>query len=146
MVTDLKGNILYVHGETGKYLRPAPGQATLNVVEMAREGLQLELRTAVRAASQGTQTLSREVSVRTDGGRQCVSFTVRLLPDPEANQNLLLVSFQDVAQAAHRKRSRGRRITESADTGASRNWSASWPTRRRTSRPPSRNSRPPTKN
>ncbi|HLB78391.1 MAG TPA: CheR family methyltransferase, partial [Candidatus Dormibacteraeota bacterium] len=44
VVTDLRGNIFYVHGETGKYLRPAPGQATLNVVEMAREGLQLELR------------------------------------------------------------------------------------------------------
>ena len=39
VVTDPKGNILYVHGETGKYLRPAPGQASLNVVEMAREGL-----------------------------------------------------------------------------------------------------------
>ncbi|MCZ7656010.1 MAG: hypothetical protein M5R42_19800 [Rhodocyclaceae bacterium] len=36
-----------MHGETGKYLRPAPGQATLNVVDMAREGLQLALRTAL---------------------------------------------------------------------------------------------------
>jgi two-component system CheB/CheR fusion protein len=116
VVTNLNGDILYVHGETGKYLRPAPGQATLNAVEMAREGLKLALRSAVRAASQGTQTLSREVSVSTDGGRQCVSLTVRLLPDPEANQNLLLVSFQDVAQAAHRKLSRGRRTTGPADT------------------------------
>ena len=47
VVTNLKGDILYVHGDTGKYLRPAPGQASLNVVEMAREGLELELRTAV---------------------------------------------------------------------------------------------------
>jgi two-component system CheB/CheR fusion protein len=68
VVTNLNGDILYVHGETGKYLRPAPGQATLNAVEMARGGLKLALRTAVRAASQGTQTLSREVSVSTDGG------------------------------------------------------------------------------
>jgi len=30
VVTDLKGNIIFVHGDTGKYLRPAPGQATLN--------------------------------------------------------------------------------------------------------------------
>ncbi|MBI5658648.1 MAG: SAM-dependent methyltransferase, partial [Nitrosomonadales bacterium] len=50
VVTDVKGNILFVHGETGKYLRPAPGQATLNVVEMAGEGLQLELRAAMLAA------------------------------------------------------------------------------------------------
>ena len=50
VVTDLKGNILYVHGETGKYLRPAPGQATLNVIEMAREGLQLDLRASLHRA------------------------------------------------------------------------------------------------
>lgn len=31
IITDLAGNTLYVHGETGKYLRPAPGQASLNV-------------------------------------------------------------------------------------------------------------------
>ncbi len=54
VVTDLKGNILYVYGETGKYLRPAPGQATLNVIDMAREGLQLELRAAIQAVNQGT--------------------------------------------------------------------------------------------
>jgi two-component system CheB/CheR fusion protein len=117
VVTNLNGDILYVHGETGKYLRPAPGQATLNAVEMAREGLQRALRTAVHAAGQGTPTPSREASVRTDGGHQQVSLTVRLLPDAEANQNLLLVSFQDVAQAAQRKPSRGRRTTRSADPG-----------------------------
>lgn len=50
VVTDEKGNILYVHGDTGKYLRPAPGQASLNVIEMAREGLQLKLRTAIYSA------------------------------------------------------------------------------------------------
>jgi two-component system, chemotaxis family, CheB/CheR fusion protein len=38
VITDLKGDILYVHGDTGKYLRPAPGHATLNIIDMAREG------------------------------------------------------------------------------------------------------------
>jgi two-component system CheB/CheR fusion protein len=47
VVIDLKGNILYVYGDTGRFLRPAPGQATLNVVDMAREGLQLDLRAAL---------------------------------------------------------------------------------------------------
>ncbi|MDP1773277.1 MAG: protein-glutamate O-methyltransferase CheR [Methylobacter sp.] len=53
VVSDLKGNILYIYGETGKYLRPAPGHATLNMIEMAREGLQLELRSAIQNANQG---------------------------------------------------------------------------------------------
>jgi two-component system CheB/CheR fusion protein len=46
VLTDTKGDILYVHGDTGKYLRPAPGHPSLNAVEMAREGLPLELRKA----------------------------------------------------------------------------------------------------
>ena len=99
VVTDLKGDSLYVHGETGKYLRPAPGQASLNIVEMAREGLELELRTAIRsAANEGIPTLNRETQVKTNGGFTTVSLSVRPLPGgPDDNQNLLLVSFQDVA-------------------------------------------------
>ena len=50
VITDEEGNTLYVHGDTGKYLRPAPGQASLNIIEMAREGLQLELRKAIHSA------------------------------------------------------------------------------------------------
>ncbi|MGZ5018272.1 MAG: chemotaxis protein CheB, partial [Methylobacter sp.] len=96
VVTDLKGNILYIYGETGKYLRPAPGHATLNMVDMAREGLQLELRSAISAASQGTPTLSKELSVKTDGGFHPVQLYVRPLSNPNDPQNLLLVSFQDV--------------------------------------------------
>ena len=68
VVTNIKGDILYVHGDTGKYLRPAPGQASLNVIEMAREGLQLELRTAIQAATEkGVPTLNREASFGSNG-------------------------------------------------------------------------------
>ena len=116
VVTDLEGNILYVHGETGKYLRPAPGQATLNVVEMAHEELQLELRTAIHsAASQGAPTFGRELSVKTNGDFQTVSFSVRPLPDPDAGEGLLLLSFQDVAHAAPGKSARGKRAARSVD-------------------------------
>ena len=97
VVTNLKGDILFVHGDTGKYLRPAPGQATLNVVEMARDGLQLELRAAIHnAADKGTPTLNREVTFGKHGEFHSVSFSVRSLPYPDAGQSLLLVSFQEV--------------------------------------------------
>ncbi len=95
VVTDTKGNILFVHGETGKYLRPAPGQATLNVVDMAREGLQLELRNALQGV-EITAIQNRELQVKTNGDFQPVNLSVRLLPDPEGGQGLLLISFQEV--------------------------------------------------
>jgi two-component system CheB/CheR fusion protein len=101
VVTDGKGNILFVHSDTGRYLRPAPGQASLNVIEMAREGLELELRTALRAAAEdGVLTLNKPVHVKTNGGFSTVSLSVRPLPSLEGNQNLLLVCFQDIASPA----------------------------------------------
>jgi two-component system CheB/CheR fusion protein len=100
--TDADGNILYVHGDTGRYLRPAPGLISTNIVEMAREGLSLELRSALlNATTATTPPLNREVSVKTNGGFSRVNLSVRRLPNPQADASagepLLLVSFQEVA-------------------------------------------------
>ncbi len=115
VVADVKGNLLYVHGDTGKYLRPAPGQATLNVIEMAREGLQLELRAALLLAAAGSEATdqsaafqSREVSVKTNGHFQLVNLNVRPLPAPDSGEKLLLVSFQDMAQPMSEKLAPGK--------------------------------------
>ena len=105
VVTDFKGSTLYVHGDTGKYLRPAPGQASLNVIEMAREGLELELRSAIHlAANQGSPTLNKEIQVKTNGGYTAVGLSVRPLPGLEGNQNLLLISFQDIPNSKPRRK------------------------------------------
>ncbi|MDO9313123.1 MAG: chemotaxis protein CheB [Burkholderiaceae bacterium] len=96
VVTDLQGNVLYVHGETGKFLRPAPGAPTHNVLEMAREGLQIELRDALRrAAVESLPTINEAVSVKSDGKLLPVSLSVRLLPEAGLHSNVLLVSFQE---------------------------------------------------
>jgi two-component system CheB/CheR fusion protein len=109
VVTDENGNILYVHGDTGRYLRPAPGQATLNIVEMAREGLQLHLRNAIHAAAvQNEPTLNHEVPVKCEGELQILSFSVRQMSGSDGRQKLLLISFQDVAHPAARKNSHGK--------------------------------------
>ena len=113
VVTDLQGNILYVHGETGRYLSPAPGQATLNVIDMAHEGLQLELRMAIQQFTRpGRPPLSREVSVKVNGGFQGVTFSVRPLSSPDTGEGWLLVSFQDVTNPVRQRR--GKRKTDSA--------------------------------
>jgi two-component system CheB/CheR fusion protein len=104
VVTNIKGDILYVHGDTGKYLRPAPGQASFNVIEMAREGLQMELRNAIQAAAEkGMPTLNREVSFGNKSEFHIASFSVRPLPAADASQGMLLVSFQEVANAPSEK-------------------------------------------
>ena len=96
VITSENGDIVYVHGDTGKYLQPAQGQATLNVIEMAREGLPLELRSAIMAANtKKTQIIIKDLPVKTNGGMHGVDLTVRPLTDPEAMRELLLISFQD---------------------------------------------------
>ena len=109
VVTDLKGNILFVHGDTGKYLRPAPGQPTLNAIEMARDGLQLELRNAFSRVAQGAPIESREVSVKSAGEFLGVSFDLHPLRDPNSNADLLLISFHDAAVSAVVKPGRGKK-------------------------------------
>lgn len=98
VVTDMQGNILYVHGETGKYLRPAPGQATLNAIEMARDGLQLEIRSAINTITSSVEPfISKELTVKTNGQVSVVRFSVRRLTEPNAEDGMLLLCFQDVA-------------------------------------------------
>ncbi len=92
-----KGELVYVHGRTGKYLEPAPGQYNPNVYEMAREGLVLELRGAVlRASTHPGPVVVPRVNVKTNGHYQLVKLTVEQLTGPEELDGLLLVTFEDL--------------------------------------------------
>jgi len=116
VITDEKGNILFVNGDTGKFLRPAPGQASLNVIEMAREGLQLELRTAVlTSAAQKKQVTCAAVPVKNNGGIQGVNLTVRPLSEPGSPLGYLIVTFEDVELPPKGKRSRAKPSTKSGE-------------------------------
>ena len=119
VTTDAGGNILYVHGDTSRYLRSPAGPVTTNVVDMARDGMQLDLRAALNAAAVGSATLNREVSVTTDTGIATVSFSVRLLP-VHNGQNLLLLSFVDVPAPIQPLSRRGRGKADASPTAAGR--------------------------
>jgi len=94
VVTDETGNIIYVHGDTGKFLRPAQGQATLSVIEMARDGLQLDLRTAIYTArTQKKIVKCKDLQVRTNGGFETVNLEVRPIISSDTLQGNLIISF-----------------------------------------------------
>lgn len=112
VVTDLKGNILYVHGDTSKYLRSPPGRATLNVVDMARDGLSLELISALQGiVNHEVPTLNREVVMSNNGQSQNVRLSVQSLPNADSTQDFLLISFQDVAHVTPLKPARKRSVS-----------------------------------
>ena len=95
VVTDLQGTVLYVHGDCGRYLRPAPGQPSHNLVDMARDGLQPALREALRQAAQGVVILNQAQQVQSDGQVLPVCLSLRPLIEPNVPLGMLLVSFQD---------------------------------------------------
>jgi two-component system, chemotaxis family, CheB/CheR fusion protein len=117
VLTDMSGNILYVHGETGKYLSLAPGQPSNNIIDMARDALQLELREALRhAQGAGMPSVRRELSIKSASGVQLLHLGVHTLPGQEPGQKLLLISFQEMEQPAVRKGSRKASANPSIDT------------------------------
>ena len=109
VVTDLAGNILFVHGDTGKYLRPAPGHATLNVIDLARPGIQAELRVAFHGAgSGGAPPLAREATTKVGGKIETVLLSVKPIEPVDGGARLLLVSFQERPPAPPSRASPGK--------------------------------------
>ena len=64
-----QGDILYLHGRTGMFLEPAPGDAGINnILKMAREGLRRDLTTALhKSASTRTRIRTLGIRVKTNG-------------------------------------------------------------------------------
>jgi two-component system, chemotaxis family, CheB/CheR fusion protein len=94
-----RGDILYLLGRTGRYLEPTPGEASMNIFKMAREGLRGDLTIALhRAVSLRKPTRHRGLRVKTNGDFATVNLTV--LPvladrDGAISPGLFLVIFEE---------------------------------------------------
>jgi two-component system CheB/CheR fusion protein len=92
-------DILLFRGETGRYLDPIPGTATLNLLKLARRELAVELRTAIQEArSSGSAVSKGRVWYRRNGTDAWVG--LRVLPiDDGGPPDRLLVLFDETAAA-----------------------------------------------
>jgi two-component system CheB/CheR fusion protein len=96
VIIDKRHNILFIHGRTGKYLEPVPGETNSNLIRMAREGLKTELATAIHAAITHKQTVRREgIRVKTNGDFQVIDLTVRLINGLPEFGELVMVVFEE---------------------------------------------------
>jgi two-component system, chemotaxis family, CheB/CheR fusion protein len=108
------GDILYLHGRTGLYLEPAPGETSVsNILKMAREGLRRDLSVALRQAVK-TRTMKScmGVSVKTNGHYTSVNLHVFPLPETQNNDGsrqylITLEEAKDPAIAEKTKLSTG---------------------------------------
>lgn len=96
VVVNGNGDILYVHGKTGKFLEFAAGKASLNIMEVAREGLKLELRAALRKAQTQEKVLIEGINVKSNGGHLRMNLEIRPVQKPEMLEGLMLVLFHEI--------------------------------------------------
>ena len=96
VVINTAREILQFRGQTNAYLEPCPGRASLNLLRMAKEGLRLELRTAIEQASQQQLPIAREgVQIRESEIVRQVTINVIPFPTGAVPKNYFLVLFRD---------------------------------------------------
>ncbi|MCX6133937.1 MAG: PAS domain-containing protein [Ignavibacteriales bacterium] len=96
VITTANGDIVYIHGRTGKYLELTHGEAKMNIIEMARDGLQQELPVLMRKVLSGKKSLTAEgIKVKTNGSTQVINLTVKPIKEPKEMLGSLLVIFEE---------------------------------------------------
>lgn len=96
-IIDNKGDAVYFSGNTGKYLQPSPGEASLNIADMAREGLKTELLTAISKSRKSQKLeLTTNIKVKTNGNFQGIKLSVRPLNQSFNDDGYLMIVFEDV--------------------------------------------------
>jgi len=99
-----RGDILYLHGRTGLYLEPSPGETGINnILKMAREGLRENLTIALRKAVSANEVVNcPAMRVKTNGDFTTINLSVLpVVQDPAAPSGspLYLVIFNEISDS-----------------------------------------------
>ncbi len=95
VVITKSGEIVHVHGRTGMFLELAPGSPTRNIASLAREGLELDLSSALRKVwRQQGPVVHENVPVKTNGDSVLINLIVQKLTEPQSLRGLVRISFQ----------------------------------------------------
>jgi two-component system CheB/CheR fusion protein len=93
------GDIIYIHGHTGKYLEPAVGKANLNIFAMLREGLRNDFLPSFRRAVNKKETvILNNVKIGTNGHTQILNIEIKWIDKPELLYGTLMIVFKDAKE------------------------------------------------
>jgi two-component system CheB/CheR fusion protein len=108
VLVDADLEILQFRGDTGPYLAPWPGKASLNLLRMAREGLLVTLRAAInKARKEGTSVREEGLRVKSESGTREVVVEVIPIRGSAAGKGGFLVLFEDAVPASLPRGKRG---------------------------------------
>lgn len=93
VVVDSSLDIIQFHGSTSPYLEAAPGKASLNLYKMARPGLVLHLRKAIRHVKEKKEPYERTVHVKLDTKTQTITLHALPLSSGDNTESSILIVF-----------------------------------------------------
>ena len=97
VVINEKYDVVYIQGQTSKYLELPIGEPNLNILKMAHESFRIELRIAInKVIKQKTTVVHKDLTIKDDGDSRMINLVVKPFLEPESLQGLMMVLFEDV--------------------------------------------------
>ncbi|MEX6506577.1 CheR family methyltransferase [Jiella sp. M17.18] len=97
VVTDTSLNVLHFSGRTGRYIDPAGGAATLNLLNLVHPDLRLDLRVALSRALEENETVQvSDLRMGVNGHRVSVDVVIEPVSEGPASAHFLVVLFKEV--------------------------------------------------
>jgi two-component system CheB/CheR fusion protein len=122
VVIDEDMQVLQFRGATGRFLEHAPGTASLNLLQMARPALIIDLRTAIHRALKENAAVRREnIFLKDNGGALLVNIEVIPFQPEDTQQRLLLVALDSIKAQERGQEGDGSKLAKQAGKARSRN-------------------------
>jgi two-component system CheB/CheR fusion protein len=102
-IVNEKGEILYIHGHTGKFLEPPRGRPNWSIFDMAREGMKFELRSGVHyVLTRMKERRYENLKVKTNHAYHPVNLIIKPFAPAKERQGLALVTFEEIVKEEKR--------------------------------------------
>ena len=88
-------DIVQFIGQTGPFLDPLPGNASLNLMTMVKTGLHMELRVAFQKAKRNIPVRKEGVLVEHNGGLKAVNFEIVPVKNVPGGERYFMVMFEE---------------------------------------------------
>lgn len=126
VVINSEMEVVQFRGQTTPYLAPPPGKPSLNVLKLARNGLAIELRSLIAAATKKGGTVRKSgIPFEENGHKRMLNLSVGRLGDKQPtekgvpNRHFFLILFDDVmpsaasaVEASSKSKSKGRNLDD----------------------------------
>src|SRR5262249_44364076 len=101
VIIDTHMRVHEFRGRTGRFLEHSPGTATLNLLQMVRPALVVDLRTAIHKAMKDRAPVRKQgIQLKTNGSLHEVAIEVVPFQIPRSSETWMLVLFEETEKAA----------------------------------------------